>query len=319
MRKINWGIIGTGNIAHSFARDFVYVHHGNLAAVASRSLDKAEGFADEFNISKAFGSYEELYNSNEIDAVYIATPHQIHLKNATDALKAGKAVLCEKPITINPEECNKLMDIAKSTGNYLMEAMWTYFLPAIAEAQKWIEDGEIGNVKYLKADFGFKANVNREARLFDPQFAGGALLDIGIYPIALAWLFYKQAPEKVSVNFKKANSGVDIEETMIFEYKNGEMANLAASILYNMPNEAIIIGEKGMIRIPDFFMAKSCFLYENGDLKKQFTDPSKCVGYNYEADAVSMDLIAGKTESAVVPLSTSLKIQEMMTLVKEQF
>ncbi len=319
MRKINWGIIGTGNIAHSFARDFVYVNHGKLVAVASRSLDKAKDFADEFNISKAFGSYAEMYNSNEIDAVYIATPHNAHLQNSTDALKASKAVLCEKPIAINPNECNRLMDIAKSTGNYLMEAMWTYFLPAIVEAQKWIEDGKIGKIKYIKADFGFKANIKSETRLFDPKFAGGALLDIGIYPIAMAWLIYKQTPEKVSVFSKQTNTGVDSEETMIFEYANGEVANLAASILYNMPNEAIIMGDKGMLRIPDFFMAKECFLYENGDLKEHFTDPSKCVGYNYEVDAVSLDLLEGKKESAVVPLHTSLKIQELMEIVKRSF
>lgn len=319
MRKINWGIIGTGNIAHSFARDFVYVNQGNLVAVASRSLDKAQGFADEFNISKAFGSYAEMYNSNEIDAVYIATPHNAHLQNSTDALKAGKAVLCEKPITINPNECRRLMDIAKSTGNYLMEAMWTYFLPAIVEAQKWIEDGKIGKVKHIKSDFGFKANIKSEARLFDPQFAGGALLDIGIYPIAMAWLIYKQTPEKVSVFSKKEDTGVDSEETMIFEYANGVVANLAASILYDMPNEAVIMGDQGIIRIPDFFKAKECFLYENGDIKEHFTDPTKCVGYNFEVDAVNMDLLEGKKESAVVPLSTSLKIQELMAMVIKKF
>lgn len=319
MRKIKWGIVGTGNIAHSFARDFIYVNHGELVAVASGSLDKARRFADEFNISKVFGSYEELFNSSEIEAVYIATPHNAHLQNSTDALKAGKAVLCEKPITTNPNECKELIDIAKSTDNYLMEAMWTYFLPAITEAQKWIADGKIGKVKYIKADFGFKANVTREPRLFDPKFAGGALLDIGIYPIAMAWLIYGQTPKKVSVFSKQTGTGVDSEETMIFEYENGEMANLTASILYDMRNEALIMGDKGIIRIPNFFMAKECFLYENGDLKNHFTDPSKCVGYNHEVDAVSMDLLEGKKESKVMPLNTSLKLQELMSRVKNKF
>lgn len=319
MKKVNWGIIGTGNIAHSFARDFTYVNHGKLAAVASRSLDKAREFSDEFNISKAFGSYEEIYTSSEIDVVYIATPHNLHFQNSVDALKAGKAVLCEKPISINPKECLRLMEIAQSTGSYLMEAMWTYFLPAILEAQKWIEDGKIGKVRYIKADFGFKANRTSQAKLFDPKFAGGALLDIGIYPIAMAWLTYKQIPEKISVFSKQADTGVDSEETMIFEYSNGEIANLAASILFDMSNEAVIMGEKGMIRIPNFFMAKECFLYENGEPKKHFTDPSKCVGYNYEVDAVNMDLLEGKTESVVVPLSSSLKLQELMSMVKKKF
>jgi dihydrodiol dehydrogenase / D-xylose 1-dehydrogenase (NADP) len=200
-----------------------------------------------------------------------------------------------------------------------MEAMWTYFLPAVVEVQKWIEDGLIGKVKYIKADFGFKANVETAARLFDYKNAGGALLDIGIYPIALAWLIYKQLPKKVSVISKKADTGVDAEETMIFEYPDGELANLGASIVYHMPNEAVIIGDQGYIRIPDFFMAKECFLYKNGELKNQFADPSKCVGYNYEVDAVNMDLLEGNKESAVVPLVTSLKLQYLMSTVKKLF
>lgn len=319
MKKINWGIVGTGNIAHSFARDFIYVTHGKLVAVASRSLNKAQKFADEFNIPMALGSYEALYQEEDIDAIYIATPHTAHLQNSADAMRAGKAVLCEKPITINPEECKQLIDIAHSTKQYLMEAMWTYFLPAIIKVQKWIAAGKIGQVKYIKADFGFKANIETEARLFDPKFAGGALLDIGIYPIAMAWLIYKQIPEKVSVFSKKTSSGVDSEETIVLEYASGEVANLAASILYNMPNEAIIIGDQGYVRIPDFFMAKECFLYKNGELNDNFTDSSKCVGYNYEVDAINMDLFEGKKESSVVPLNTSLKLQELMSSVNRQF
>lgn len=319
MKKIRWGIIGTGNIAHSLARDFSFVKHGMLSAVASRSENNAKKFADEFNIPITFGSYHELYNSQDIDAVYIATPHNFHFQNSSDALRAGKAVMCEKPISIDPEECRKLIEVARSTGTYLMEAMWTYFLPPILKAQKWITEGRIGKVKYVKADFGFKANVDKESRLFDPESAGGALLDIGIYPIALISLILNDFPENVSVFHKKTATGVDAEETMIFEYSDGVLANLSASILYKLPNEALIIGDEGYIRIPDFFMAKECFLYKEDEIKDRFSDQSKCVGYNYEIDAVNMDLIEGKKESAVVPLEMSLKIQELMSMVKKKF
>ena len=319
MKKIRWGIISTGNIANSFAKDFKYVKTGELHAVASRSLEKADEFAEKYSIPKSYGSYKELYEDKELDAIYVATPHNFHLKNASDALRTGKAVLCEKPITLNPEECRQLMDVAKSTGNYLMEAMWTYFLPPILEAQRWIDEGKIGKVQYIMANFGFKGNPETMERLYDPEFGGGALLDIGIYPIALASLIYKKSPEKVSVFHKKTDTGVDSEETMIFEYSAGEVANLSASILYNMPNEAIIMGDDGYIRIPDFYVAKECFLYNNEELKDHFVDERESVGYNFEIDAVNQDLLAGKTQSDIVPLSASLELQKLMALVKSKF
>ena len=200
-----------------------------------------------------------------------------------------------------------------------MEAMWTYFLPPIIKAQKWIEEGRIGDVQYIKADFGFKGEIEREPRLYDPEYAGGALLDIGIYPLALAWLIYEKSPENVSVFSKKADTGVDSEETMFFEYSKGEIANLAASILYEMPNEAIIIGDKGHIRIPDFFVAKECFLYKNKELREHFIDQRESVGYDFEIEAVNKDLRKGKTQSDIVPLYTSLKLQELMDIVKAKF
>lgn len=319
MKKISWGIVSTGNIANSFAKDFKYVHTGELHAVASRTLEKADEFAGKHRIQKSYGSYKELYEDREIDAIYVATPHNFHFKNASDALRAGKAVLCEKPITINTDECRQLIEIARTTGNYLMEAIWTYFLPPILKVQKWIDEGRIGNVQYIKADFGFKGNIEREARLYDPEYAGGALLDIGIYPIAIAWLIYKKSPEKISVFSKKTETGVDSEETMIFEYSNGEVANLAASILYEMPNEAIIIGDKGYISIPDFFVAKECFLYKNEELQDHFIDRRESVGYDFEIEAVNQDLRNGKTQSDIVSLSTSMELQKQMALVKSNF
>jgi predicted dehydrogenase len=319
MKKIKWGIVSTGNIANSFAKDFKYVHTGELHAVASRSKEKADKFAGKYSIPKSYGSYKQLYEDKELDAIYVATPHNFHFNNASDALSAGKAVLCEKPITINTAECRQLIEIAKSTGNYLMEAMWTYFLPPILQAQKWIMEGRIGDVKYIKADFGFKGDIEIEPRLYDPEYAGGALLDIGIYPIALARLIYKKSPEKISVFSKKTDTDVDSEETMIFEYSNGGIANLTASILYEMPNEAIIIGDKGYISIPDFFVAKECFLYKNEELPDHFIDRRESVGYNYEIEAVNQDLRNGKPQSDIVPLSTSMQLQELMALVKSKF
>ena len=162
MEKIKWGILGTGNIANSFAEDFKFTKHGIITSVASRSHEKATAFAQKYHIQRAYGTYEDLFNDANVDVVYVATPHNAHFQNSFDALTSGKAVLCEKPITVNTDECRQLIQLAKNSGNYLMEAMWTYFLPSIIKVQKWIEDGKIGKVKYIRADFGFKANRETE-------------------------------------------------------------------------------------------------------------------------------------------------------------
>jgi predicted dehydrogenase len=319
MQEIKWGIVGTGNIASSFATDFKYTSGGSMIAVASRSAEKAKQFCKEYGIERPYGSYEALFQDKDVDAVYIATPHHLHFQNASDALLAGKAVLCEKPLTVNARDCQKLMDIAKTSNKYLMEAMWTYFLPPIQKATQWLEQGRIGSIKNIKADFAFKAPEDPYGRLYNPELAGGALLDIGIYPIALTWLILKQVPEKMSVFSRKAQTGVDVEETMIFEYPNGILANLTASFAYRTPAEAVIAGTDGYIKIPDFFMAKECSLFHDDQLVDKFVDDREAVGYNYEIDAVHQDLMHGKKASSIVPPDFSLKLQEMMDQVKGRF
>jgi len=319
METINWGIISTGNIANSFAKDFRYSVNGKLLAVASRSLQKANLFRHRYALKKAYGSYAELFTDPGIDVVYIATPHNFHLEHATEAIKCGKAVLCEKPITINPLECFQLIELSRSSHTYLMEAMWTFFLPPIRKAMEWIREGKIGQVRHLKADFGFEANLDEHKRLFDPMLAGGALLDIGIYPISMAWLLFNDIPENIHVKSKLFNTGVDLEETMVFEYSNGATADLAASISNSLSNEALIIGEQGHIKIPDFYIARECFLYSENAIVEHYRDDRKSVGYNYEIDAVNKDLMQGKKQSDIMPLETSLRIQEIMEMVKNMF
>ena len=319
MDKIRWGILATGNIAHSFAKDFEYVKNGILTAVASRSMEKARSFARQYGIGRAYGNYEELYADQDIDAVYIATPHTLHFQNSSDALQAGKAVLCEKPLTVSAGECRKLMDVARDTDGYLMEAMWTYFLPPIVKTKEWIAEGRIGKVRYIRAEFGFRGHFPPEHRLYNPELAGGALLDIGIYPIALAWHIYGEMPEKITVFSRKYFTGVDSEETMIFEYDNSATANLIATVLYDLPNTAVIVGEKGYIVIPEFYIAREARLYVNEKQVDMFIDDRPTAGYNFETEAVGDDLLNGRKESGIVPLSTSLRLQEMMDMVREMF
>ena len=319
MELIKWGIISTGNIAHSFTQDFKFTNNGKIMAVASRSKEKASRFASQYNIPKAYGKYDELFKDNEIDAIYVATPHNFHFDNTSNALKTGKAVLCEKPITVNPKECQELMDLSQTTGNYLMEGMWTYFLPAILKAQEWVTEGKIGAIKHVKADFGNPVPFEPASRMYNPELAGGALLDMGIYPVALAWLFLKRDPDNISVLSRKAPTGVDDDVIMMFDYDDAA-ATLATSFQCKLPNCGYIIGDKGYIRIPDFWKAKECFLYNSIDkCEEHYVDDRKSQGFNFEIEAMNNDLLENKMESDVMPLSYSLKLQEHINMVMKKF
>lgn len=318
MSKIKWGIISTGTIANAFAQDFACVQEGALLAVASRNIKKAQDFADKYSIPKAYGSYAELLSDTEIDAIYVATPHSMHLENALAALDQDKAVLCEKPITINPKECDQLLAFAKSKNQYLMEGLWTYFLPAIRKAQQWIGAGRIGTVKTLKADFGYPVPFDAQGRMYNPDLAGGALLDMGIYPIAMAWLFLQKNPLKMTVVNRNASTGVDDDVSMLWEYED-EVAMLSTSFRSKLHNHLYIIGTEGYIEIPDFWRAKECKLYKVEEQVDHFLDDRKSLGFNFEIDAVNDDIQNGRLESSIASHAVSRKLQQLMAQVKSQF
>lgn len=319
MNKIKWGIVSTGRIANDFASDFRYVVKGELHAVASRGLEKARDFAGKYNIPKYYGSYEELFADQEVDVVYVATPHNFHLENSIAALRAGKAVLCEKPITTNAADFGKLEQVAKDSGNYLMEGLWTYFLPATIQSKNWVDANRIGVIKHMKLDFGFAAPFDPEGRLFNPELAGGGLLDIGIYTLAIPWLLTHEKPKILNVEAQMASTGVD-EEVLVDMKHGGCRTSVHFSLKYTTPREATIIGEKGYIRIKDFFRAGECYLHNaEGELIDQFNDHREGVGFNYEIDAVNEDLISGKKSSDQMPLRFSKELQEQMDQIRALF
>lgn len=318
-KKVKWGILSTGRIADWFATDFPEVHNGEIVAVASRKLESAETFADKFNISKAYGCYDDMLSDPDIDVIYIGTPHTLHLENAIDAMRAGKAVLCEKPLTIGPEECKQLIAAQKETGAYLMEAMWTWFLPAIQKAQVWVDDGRIGDLKHIKADFGYPVlPYDENRREYDVRYGGGAMLEMGIYPVALAYLFTGMDPQDIKVSGHRAPNGVedDLVATMMY---GDTIGTIGTSYRCRLRNTAYIIGEKGYITIPDFFRASECFLFELDEQIDHFHDGRKSLGFCYEAIAVGEDLLAGRTQSEIYPLSASMSIQQHMAIICEKF
>jgi predicted dehydrogenase len=318
MKKVKWGIVGPGNIAHSFAHDFLFAKYGELQAVASRSLARAQNFANKYGIPRAYGSYSELYADKEIDIVYVATPHTFHHENSADAINSGKAVLCEKPITVNLEECDSLIALAKEKDKYLVEGMWTYFLPVINKVSEWVNEGRIGQVLSIKADFGNLVPFDPDSRMYSPELAGGTLLDMGIYPLAITWLIYKSDPKNISVISRKASTGVDNDVNVLFEYEDA-LASLHSSFRSKLNNHAYIIGEKGYIDIPEFWHARECLLFESENIIERFQDDREGKGYEFEIDAVSIDLLNGFKQSEVMPLDYSRKLQVHMQMVINRF
>lgn len=318
MRKIRWGIVGPGTIAHEFAHDFQFVQNAELLAVASTSVERGTEFARKFGISRNYTDYASLYNDQEIDIVYVATPHVFHLPNCTEALMAGKAVLCEKPLTVNPIECRSLLNTASTTNNYLMEGMWTYFLPAIRKAREWVDDGIIGRIRQVKADFGYPVPFDPKSRMYNPELAGGALLDMGIYTLAINWLFVGETPKSMYVKSTKAKTGVDEEVIVACDYGKST-AVLTTSFRCKLHNWAFIIGEKGYIAIPDFWRARECQLYVLEECVDSYVDDRPGFGFNYEIEAVSKDLTLGRKASSTVPHELSALLQDWMDKIRNEF
>lgn len=315
-KKIRWGILGTGRIAHQFAQDMAHVDNGELIAAASREQATATAFANQYAIPKAHASYLALVEDPDIDAVYVATPHTLHYQNCLDAMRAGKAVLCEKPLTTTSAECESLLETARRTNIYLMEGMWTYFLPAIRMARQWVAAGRIGAIKHIKADFGYPLlPYDPQRREYNASLAGGSLLEMGIYPIALAWLFLERDPQEIKVVARKAANGVEDDVAMIFNYDNC-VASLATSFRCKLQNWAYIIGEEGYIAIPDFWRASQCRLYRLDECIDHFDDGRQSLGFNYEIVAVGNDLLSEKRQSDVVTWDSSLRFQRHIERVK---
>ncbi|SFE61678.1 Predicted dehydrogenase [Paenibacillus catalpae] len=318
-RTIKWGILGAGWIASQFARDLAFAKDAEFAAVGSRSLEKAEEFAGKFGAKRAYGSYEELLNDAEIDIIYVATPHPSHRENVLQCLRAGKAVLCEKPFTVNAKEAEEVVQFARDKQIFLMEAMWTRFLPVIRKVREWIAVGRIGEVRLLKADFGFRTGINPEGRLFNPQLAGGALLDVGVYPLSFASMLFGANPKQVLTTAQLGETGVDEECSILLSYEAGQTAMLNAAIRLNSGSDAYIIGTEGSIRIPSFFNAKSATIIAADGTEETFNDDRTTLGYVYEAEAAGQYLREGKLESEVITLDETLQLMRTMDGIRQQW
>jgi predicted dehydrogenase len=315
---INWGILAPGRIAHKFANDLKLVAGAKLHAVGSRSLERAREFADEHGVPHAFGSYEALLDCPDLDAVYIASPHVGHCEHTLLCLERGIAVLCEKPFAMNTSEVRRMVDCARSNGVFLMEAIWTRFIPCFEEAMRLAQTGYIGDLRTIRADFGFKATFPPEHRVFNPALGGGALLDVGIYTIFLAtWLWGK--PERIKATALMNAQGSDDSCAMIFEYPGNRLAVLDCSLVAKTQVEAYIYGETGTLHLHNRFInpeVLSISFYEKNSEHIQL--PLTGHGYYFEILEVNDCLRNGKTESDKLPLDFSLMLMETLDWVRRE-
>ncbi|MEC0180033.1 Gfo/Idh/MocA family oxidoreductase [Paenibacillus peoriae] len=317
--KIKWGIVGTGWISDQFVADLAHVTNGEAYAVGSRTIESATEFAAKHQMAQAYGSYEELVQDSEVDAIYVGTPHPFHTENVLTALRAGKAVLCEKPFTVNSKELKELIGFARERKLFLMEAMWTRFLPPIRQVREWISAGRIGEVKLVKAEFGFRVDWNPEGRLLNPELGGGALLDTGIYPVSFASMIFGPEPEHVWSTAHIGETGVDETFSILLDYGKGRTAMLNGAVRLGLTNEAYIHGTKGYIHIPSFLNSKSAALYVEGEEVQHFQDDRASTGYAFEAEEVGRCLNEGLLESSTISLDESLGIMKLMDQIRTQW
>ena len=319
MASVRWGILSTGRIAGAFAHALSLLPDAELIAVGSRSAQSAEEFGARYNVPRRYETYEQLVSDPDVDVIYVASPHSHHYEHMMLCLNAGKSVLCEKAFTINAKQAAECIDLAQAKGLFLMEAMWTRFLPSTVQVWRWLADGVIGEVKMFMADMGFRAEFDAHNRLFNPHLGGGALLDLGIYPISYAFMILG-SPEKVTTQANIGLTGVDEQDSYTFTYPNGKMAVLAASLRTETPREAVILGTQGSIRVHyPFYKSERVTLTVNGKEPQTVDLPIEGSGYKYEAAIVMNCLHEGKIESPIMPHNETLRIMKTMDDIRAQW
>jgi predicted dehydrogenase len=311
--NIGWGILGPGSIAAKFAADLRQLDDASFVAVGSRSLERATAFAQAHGFERAYGSYEQLVEDPDVDVLYVATPHPFHREHTLLCLRHDKAVLCEKPMAVNEAQVQEMVACARERGVFLMEAMWTRALPVMRQVQQWLDEVRIGDVRMLTADFGFRTRWNPEGRLLNPNLAGGALLDVGVYTVALASMVFGAPPAEIQAAAHIGETGVDEQTAMLLRYDDGALALLSCAVRTNTPHSARIDGTGGSIDIPAFWHATSAVLRVSG---QEPVEASGLVGYHYEAAEAMACLRSGRQESDLMPLDESIAIARTMERVR---
>jgi len=316
--RIRWGILGTGGIANSFVKDLKATGH-QVTAVGSRTCEAAERFAAQHGIARAHASYEALVHDDQVDVVYVSTPHPFHLSNALLALEAGKHVLVEKPLTINASEARALEAVAKQKGLVALEAMWTRWLPHMVRIREILASGALGELRTLLADHTQKLPDDPAHRINALELGGGALLDLGIYPISFASQLFGK-PTSIVATSIPTPTGVDRSTTVILGYNLGRTAVTHCSSGERGPNKAVIIGTEGRLEIdPTWYAATSFTLYSNtNEVTERFNHPLKTRGMEFQADELERLVNTGQLSGTILPIAESVAIMETLDEVRRQ-
>lgn len=328
MSKAKWGIVSTGYIADRFTDSLKHVEGATIEAVASRSIDRAKAFAKKFGINKYYGSYEEMSNDPEIDIVYIGTPNNSHFADSLLFMEKGKNVLCEKPLGVNEVQVRAMIEKAKLCDVFFMEGMWTRFFPAIKKGLEWVYDGSIGEPKTLFANFGIDSSADNTGWRFRRDMAGGALMDVGIYPLAMAFAAFGTGFSKIYSTAKVEND-VDVINTFTLEYPDGKMAVLGSALTTIMENKVVISGTKGGVKIGEggewWHAKKAELMLEDNDIftyngeHEIFEDEYPSTGFQYEAKTVQDYVCAGEKQAKEMTWDDSIKIAQTIDMLRAEW
>jgi predicted dehydrogenase len=316
-RSIKWGIVGLGNIASQFASDLLLVENAELTAVASRDLTKAEQFGEKFNASRMYNSYDLLFEDSEVEMVYIATPHNSHVELSIKALQSGKHVLCEKPMALSYPDTKRVIEASKKHNRFFMEAFWTRFIPSVQDVLQKISNGIIGDINYIKADFAFHGSETENKRLFDKELGGGALFDIGVYPLFLSYILLGY-PKEILAKAIKHKNDIDLQTSMILQYESAQSV-LHASIVSESDMKAIISGTKGRIELnAPWFIADGYSLFINEEKEATFTLPALGKGYSHEIIECQDCILNNEIESKLWSHQNCLDLSKIVEEIKNQ-
>lgn len=318
MNKLNWGIIGPGSIANDFADALAVSKQGQLFAVASRDIKKAQEFANKYAANKFYGSYQQLADDPEVDIIYIATPQSFHYSQAKLCLEAGKHVLMEKPLTINAAQTEILISLARSKNLLLQEALWSRFMPCFIQVKKWISEGKIGQLQYICSDIGFAFAEQPEHRLFNLELGGGALLDLGVYSLTLSQYIIGEQPSAIQAMGKIGPSKVDLNTAVNIAYPCGCYAQFTCTITAQASNTMTIMGSGGHIVLPShFWNGKKAILQRNDDVE-ELDFPHKVNGFEYQIEESMACIAAGQVCSQMMPHNDSLGVMKSMDQIRRQ-
>ena len=317
-RSIRWGILGTGRIAHDFAVGLRDAPGAVLAAVGSRSRESAQAFAAEFGVEGVYGSYGGLAVAPDVDIIYIGTPHPMHAENAVLALRGGKAVLCEKPFAMNRREAGEVVALARAKNLFLMEAMWTRFMPALAEVKRIIASGEIGTVTQVHADFGFSATTDPNHRVNKLELGGGALLDLGIYPLSIACALLGKV-SAVQAQALLGETGVDLSTAFTMKHEGGTLSVCSCSLRARSGSELVVSGTKGSVRMHRMFhLATQVTVELEGAAARTISTPYLGNGYTHEAIEAGRCLREGLIEHPLMTHEDTLSLMGLLDTIRQQ-